>query len=376
MTQVAPRAAYVHVPFCAHRCGYCDFAIAVGRDDAMSRYVDAVAAEVARLGTPRPVDTLFLGGGTPSALPTSTLARLLDSLRQWLSLQSDGEVSLEANPDTLDDARLEMLASRGVNRISLGVQSFQPSVLAVLERTHAADDVPGVIARVRRFLPRLSVDLIFGAPGQTESMWRDDLARALDLGAQHVSTYGLTYEKGTSLWKARRDGLLQPQPEEAELLLYEVAQDVFAERGWEHYEISSFASPGQRCRHNQVYWANDPYFGFGMAAARYVNGVREVNVRNLDRYITAALAGDDLSIQREELPPEERARETMALNLRRIEGIVRADFEVRTGFTVENLAGEQIAQLVEQGFLADTGDRIHLTRQGKAVADAVVARLL
>jgi oxygen-independent coproporphyrinogen-3 oxidase len=371
-----PRAAYVHIPFCAQRCGYCDFAIAVGRDATMSRYVDALAGELARLGTPRPVDTLFLGGGTPSALPTPLLATLFDHLHNWLPLPAGGECSLEANPDTLDEAKLELLASRGVNRVSLGVQSFQPGVLSVLERTHAAEEVPGVIARVQRFIPRLSVDLIFGAPGQTETMWRDDLSRALDLGVQHVSTYGLTYEKGTSLWKARRDGRILAQPEEAELRLYEIAQDVFAARGWEHYEISSFATPGERCRHNQVYWANDPYFGFGMAAARYVDGVREVNVRNLDRYLQAVFTGDDLTISREQLPAEERARETMALNLRRIEGIVRAEFRARTGYTVEELTGERIAGLVEQGFLADPGDRVHLTRAGKAVADAVIECLL
>lgn len=371
-----PQAAYLHVPFCAHRCGYCDFAIAVGRDTLMERYVAAVAAELARLGSPRPVDTIFLGGGTPSALPTDLLARLLDHLRHWVPLAPGGEWSLEANPDTLDEAKLATLADRGVNRVSLGVQSFQPDVLAVLERTHAAADVPGVIARVQRYIPRLSVDLIFGVPGQTEAQWRDDLARALDLGVRHVSTYGLTYEKGTSLWKARRSGLLVAQAEEAELQLYEVAQDVFARHGWEHYEISSFAAPGERCRHNQVYWANEGYYGFGMAAARYVGGVREVNIRTLDRYIAAALAGEELAVSREQLPPEESARETMAVNLRRIEGIVRAEFVARTGFTLEVLAGERIAALVAQGFLADTGERVHLTRQGKAVADAVIERLL
>lgn len=372
----AVRAAYVHIPFCAERCGYCDFAIAVGRHNQQALYVEAVTEELARLGQPREMDTLFYGGGTPSSLPVPLLAQLLTQTRRWLPLAPDGEWSVEANPDDLDEAHLECLASHGVNRLSIGVQSFQPAVLRVLDRTHTADAVPEVLARVRRRIPRVSVDLIFGAPGQTEAMWHEDLTRALDLGAQHVSTYGLTYEKGTALWKARRDGRLTPQDEDAELRLYEAAQDFFAARGWEHYEISSFAAPGQRCRHNQVYWANDPYHGFGMAAAWYLDGVRGLNLRNLDAYIRAALAGEDLATQRETLPPEEHARETMALNLRRLEGIDRTEFARRTGYVLDDLGGPKLAMLIEQGFLGDTGRRVALTRQGKAVADAVIEQLL
>lgn len=374
---MSPRAAYVHVPFCARRCGYCDFAIAVGREADMARYVAAVGEELARLGTPRPVDTLFLGGGTPSALPTPLLTRLLDLLARWLPLAPGGEWSLEANPDDLDDAKLAALAGCGVNRLSVGVQSFQPGVLRLLERSHRADDVPAVVARARRHVPRVSLDLIFGAPGQTETMWRDDLARALDLGVGHVSTYGLTYETGTSLWKARRDARLTPLGEEDELALYELAQDVLAEAGWEHYEISSFAAPGERCRHNQVYWAGDEFFGVGMAAAWHLDGVRGKNVGNLDAYVRAALSGEDVVGQRECLPAEERARETLALNLRRtVEGIDRAEFLGRTGYALDRLAGEPLGRLVEQGFLVDTGDRVRLSRRGKAVADAVIERLL
>ncbi len=343
----------------------------------MALYVEALGEELARLGRPRSVDTIFLGGGTPSALPPTLLARLLDLLRRWLPLAPDGEWSLEANPDDLDDERLAILATAGVNRLSVGVQSFQPGVLALLDRSHRAEEVPAVIERVRRHIPRVSLDLIFGAPGQTAAMWRDDLTRALDLGIGHLSTYGLTYETGTSLWKARRDGQLTPLTEDAELTLYELAQDVLAEAGWDHYEISSFAAPGERCRHNQVYWAGDTYFGFGMAAAWYLDGVRGKNLGNLEAYLRAALTGDDFASQRETLDPEARARETLALNLRRtLDGVVREEFHRRTGFPLDALAGEPIARLVEQGFLLDTGDRVRLSRRGKAVADAVIERLL
>jgi oxygen-independent coproporphyrinogen-3 oxidase len=371
-----PRAAYVHVPFCAHQCGYCDFAIATGQDDQIDAYLDALAAELATLGTPQPVRTLFLGGGTPTHLSREQLQRLLVAVNRWLPPTSDHEFSVEANPGTLDADKVAVLADHGITRVSLGAQSFQPPLLRVLERDHAPDDVPRAVEAVRGRIEQFSLDLIFGVPGQTEAQWRDDLERALGLGPDHVSTYGLTYEKGTPLWKQRQRGAVVPLDEEHELALYALAIDTLEAEGFEHYEISSFALPGRRCRHNQVYWANGAYFGFGMGAARYVSGRRELNTRNLADYITRVRSGKSPTFQSEELPPEERARETMALQLRRAEGIERASFQAQTDHSLDALAGPAIAAHVAQGLLADDGRRVYLTRRGKYVADAVVERLL
>ena len=373
---VWPRAAYVHVPFCAHQCGYCDFAIAVGHDDLIDLYLDALDAEMGTLGAPQPVRTLFIGGGTPTHLTAPQLARLLWSIQRWLPLESGGEWSTEANPDTLDADKVAVLADHGINRVSLGAQSFHPHLLEVLDRKHTPSEVGQAVERVRRRIPVVSLDLIFGAPGQTEGEWRADLAGALALAPDHLSTYGLTYEKGTPLWKRRQRGQVRPLDEDAELALYSTAIDVLEAAGLGHYEISSFACPGRRCRHNEVYWANEAYFGFGMGAARYLRGRRELNTRDLKAYLRRALSGEPATFQSEELRPEERARETMAVQLRRAEGIDRAAFRVQTGFELEAAASPSLGALVDQGLLADDGASVRLTRRGKYVADGVIERLL
>jgi oxygen-independent coproporphyrinogen-3 oxidase len=371
-----PRAAYVHVPFCAHHCCYCDFAVVAGQDALGDRYIDALTREMASLGQAQTVDTLFVGGGTPTHLTPAQLQRLLTGIRHWLPVAAGHEFSVEANPATLTPQKIAVLADRGVNRVSLGAQSFHAATLKVLERDHQADDIRQAVAAVRRRIDNVSVDLIFGVPGQTLEQWRADLRSVLEIGIDHVSTYGLTYEKGTRLWKEREGGRVTPLDEEAELAMYLVAMDALEAAGLEQYEISSFARPGRRCRHNQVYWANHAYFGFGLGAARYVNFSREVNTRDLHSYLRKALAGESVVMQRETLQEEERARETLGLNLRRREGIDRDAFRQQTGQHVDGLVGPILARHIEQGLLEDDGGHVRLTRRGKCVADAVVSTLL
>ncbi len=370
-----PRAAYIHIPFCAHRCSYCDFAIAVGQDDLRDQYIDALGAELAGLGRSQPVETLFLGGGTPSHLTAGQLERLLDVVLQWLPLQPGHEFSCEANPDSLDADKVHILADHGVNRVSLGAQSFHPHLLAALGRDHSPDEIPHAVARVEERIAQVSLDLIFGVPGQTLADWREDLRQALALEPDHIASYGLTYEKGTPLWKQRRLGAIRPLDEETELSLYSCAIDTLESADFEHYELSNFARPGSRCRHNGVYWANGAYFGFGMGAARYVQGRRELNTRNLMTYLGRVRQGQSTTIQSEELPPKERARETMVLGLRRAEGVERRGFLEQTGFNLDALAGGAMERLVALDLLTDDGTRIRLTRRGKYVADTVVAQL-
>jgi oxygen-independent coproporphyrinogen-3 oxidase len=371
-----PRAAYIHIPFCAHRCGYCDFAIAVGQDQWIELYLDALAAEMARLKTPRPVQTIFVGGGTPTYLTARQIDRLLGEITHWLPPEPGYEFSIEANPGTLDTEKVAVLAERGITRVSLGAQSFQPHLLGVLERDHQPADVRRGVENIRPRIAEVSLDLIFGVPGQTLADWDSDLRAALALAPDHISTYGLTYEKGTPLWKQRRSGQVRALPEEAELEMYARAIDTLEAAGFEHYEISNFAKPGRRSRHNQVYWANEQYYGFGMGAARYLNGCRELNTRDLRTYIRKALAGESVTFQSETLPAEERARETLAIQLRQAEGIDRLLFRNQTGFDLDALAGPAIDRHVELGLLHDDGNRIFLTRQGKYVADAVITGLL
>jgi oxygen-independent coproporphyrinogen-3 oxidase len=364
------------VPFCAHHCGYCDFAVAAGQDHLIDRYVDALAAELATLGSPQLVETLFLGGGTPTHPGARQLERLLAEVTRWLPPAPDHEFTVEANPDSLEEEKVAVLAAHGVNRVSLGAQSFHPHLLRVLERRHQPAEVPRAVERARRRIAQVSLDLIFGVPGQTLADWHSDLQRALALGPDHVSTYGLTYEKGTRLWKQRQRGEIRPLDEEAELTLYLHGLDTLVAAGFEHYEISNFARPGKRCRHNQVYWANEAYFGFGVGAARYVNGRRELNTRDLQTYLGRVLAGESATFQGEALGPEDRARETVAVQLRRAEGIDRRRFRDQTDFDLDALIGPALERHVALNLLADDGAGVRLTRQGQCVADTLIRNLL
>lgn len=371
-----PRTAYVHVPFCAHHCGYCDFAVTVGQDHQIELYLDALDVELSQLGTPRPIETAFIGGGTPTHLSPAQLDRLLSSIRRWLHLPPGGEFSIESTPESLDDDKCRVLAAHGVTRVSVGVQSFRPHLLTALDRRHRLEHIPRAVDVVRKHVPHLSLDLIFAAPGATLADWQADLADAVRYAPDHISTYGLTYEKGTPLWKERSRGRVVPVTEDDELAMYELSLDALTAAGFEHYEISNFARPGRRCRHNGRYWANEAYFGFGVGAARYVDGARELNVRNTTDYVRRVLSGEPPTFQSERLEPRERAFETAAVQLRRGDGIRRPAFREQTGFALGELLGDRLARLIELGLLEEAGGSVRLTRRGKCVADGVVAEVM
>lgn len=375
---IEPRTAYLHVPFCGHHCGYCDFAVAAGQDHLIELYLDALDLELQSLGTPRPVESLFVGGGTPTYLRPSQLRRLMTVIARWLPRSGKGvwEFSIESTPESITAEKVAVLATGGVTRVSIGVQSFHPHLLAALDRRHTVDHIPRAVDIVRRHGLDLSLDLIFGAPGSTLETWAEDLRRAVDRSPEHISTYGLTFEKGTPLWKDRSAGRVSGVAEDDELAMYDRAIDTLTAAGFEHYEISNFARPGKRCRHNERYWANEAYFGFGVGAARYVRGSRELNVRNTADYVKRMLSGESPTFQAETLPPREKAVETMAVQLRRGDGIDRARFLEQTGFALDAIAGNRLANYLREGLLADDGGKVNLTRRGKPVADGIIESLM
>ena len=221
----SPRAAYVHVPFCAHHCGYCNFTVVADRLDLVPALLDALERELAALERPRAVDTIFIGGGTPTQLTPDELDRLLTLVRHWFVLDVEGELSVEANPADVDRARVDVLASHGVNRLSLGAQSFQSRKLSVLERDHTGEVIAQAMELARTRIEAISLDLIFAAPNETLVEWEDDLQQAIALGPQHVSTYALTYERGMAFWGRRARGDLAEVDEETQALMYEAAID-------------------------------------------------------------------------------------------------------------------------------------------------------
>lgn len=373
---IRPEAAYVHIPFCAHRCGYCDFAIATGKDERIEPYLDALEAEMSLLGRPRPVKTVFVGGGTPSHLPPLALQRLGSILRRWLDWSPGAEVSLEANPESLTREKVDILAEAGFTRISLGAQSFSRETLGNLDRPHDPQAIAAAVQSVRQAGLDPSIDLIFGAPGQTLTEWSTDLEESLALGLTHLSTYGLTYERGTPLEKRVRLGTVRPVSEDAERDMYALAMDRLPRAGLGQYEISNFAMPGKESVHNEVYWANEAHWGFGMGASGYMGWKRQLNTRDLDRYIRLCLSGQRAVFQEEVLPDLDRALETMAQNLRRAAGVERERFREQTGFSHEELFESAAQPLSEQGLLIMDERGMRLSQKGRFVADAIVERLM
>lgn len=372
----AARSAYIHVPFCRHRCGYCNFTLVAGRDDLVERFLAALAIELSSLSEPREVDTLFFGGGTPTHLRGRQLQQLLETAARWHPLAEGGEFSVEANPRDIDSETIDILRRGGVTRLSLGAQSFDPEKLARLERDHGPDDIRRAAELARAAGLQVSLDLIFATPEESFDLWRRDLDAALALVPDHVSTYGLTYEQGTSFWNRLRRGQLAQADEELEREMYLAAIDWLTASGLEHYEVSNFALPGRRCRHNEVYWSGASFFAAGPAAARFIEGRREVNVRSVEGYLQRAERGETFTAESEQLEPEASARELLVFGLRRLAGVDRTWFAARTGFDLDRLGGAPLAKYLAAGLLEDHGASIRLTRAGLLISDALWPDLL
>lgn len=339
-------------------------------------YLTALDSELRSLGSPREVDTLYFGGGTPTFLDPDQLQRLCECVLDWHPLATDYEWTVEANPEDLDSQRIEVLAACGVNRLSLGVQSFRDEKLKLLERDHNRQDIECAVELARAAKMRVSIDLIFAAPGESLAEWNADLEAAIELQPEHVSTYGLTFEQGTTFWNRMKKDELSRVAEDTEREMYLAAIDRLSSAGFEHYEISNFAKPRQRSRHNQAYWSGDGYFAAGPGAARYVEGVRETNHRSTTTYLKRVSAGASPVAEREELDDEQRAREQLIFGLRRLAGVEHTLFEDQTGYAIDELAGEQITRFVALGLLFDDGQTIRLTREGLLVSDSLWPDLL
>jgi oxygen-independent coproporphyrinogen-3 oxidase len=372
----APKAAYIHVPFCRRRCGYCNFTLVAGRGDLVDNYLRAIEIELTGLGRACEVETLYFGGGTPTYLTAEQFRRLAKSVLRWHPLASGYEWTVEANPPDIDGAMIDTLAELGVTRLSVGGQSFRADKLRLLERNHRAKDIERAARLARGVGMSVALDLIFATPGETLAQWEADLDAALALEPQHVSTYGLTFERGTPFWGRRLRGELWEVDESLQRDMYALAIDRLTSAGLAHYEVSNFARAGCRSRHNQTYWSGDGYYAAGPGAARYVGGVRETNHRSTTTYVRRVLAGQSPLAEREQLPPESRARELLVFGLRRIEGVSRRDFRTRTGFGVDELVSRPLEKFVDLGLLLDNGHGVRLSREGLFVSDAIWPELL
>lgn len=374
---------YLHIPYCRQKCRYCDFASYAGQESTMEAYVDAMLREADGLIPyhAAQIETVFIGGGTPSVLPPKLLNQLLSGLRERFTIPSDIEFTSEANPGTLTPEWLEAALSCGVNRISMGMQAYQPELLRTLGRIHTHADVVESVQLARKMgVDNLSVDLMFGLPGQTPQMWRDTLDAALALNVEHMSCYGLIPEDGTPLKHELDAGLLTLPDEEDERRMYDETLDILSRNGFIQYEISNFARPGRECRHNIGYWTRIPYIGLGASAASLLptknGGLRLTNPSDIREYIAMADAKAWRKRDRVSLLPADARFESLMLGLRMIRGVSEADFAAMHGVSLDTYCGDILRRQEACGLLVHRDGRWALTRRGMDVQNAILVEIM
>ncbi len=371
-----PKSVYIHVPFCRHRCGYCNFALVAGRDHLIDKFLDALKTEISSLPKTYEIETMFFGGGTPSHLSSEQLSRLGEIVFSKFKLNQCAEVSAECNPSDISKAMLDSIAQLGVNRISLGVQSFNTDKLKVLQRDHDGEVATRAFGLAMERIGNVSMDLIFAAPDETASQWETDLDTAIALQPSHLSTYELTWEKGTTFWNRQQRGELDSSNEDLRVDMYRAAIDRCESAGLSQYEVSSFATADKRCQHNLQYWLCNPWFAFGPGAASFTNGVRDTNHRSPTTWMKRIQSGDSAVSESEPLSKREHAIERLILGLRMVDGINIKAFEAASGESLESLTGITIEQLIERGLLTKTETSLRLTNKGRMLADTVAVELL
>jgi oxygen-independent coproporphyrinogen-3 oxidase len=366
-----PLGLYLHIPFCRHRCNYCDFNTYVGLNDLYEPYVRALQQEIVRAaqaaspGRP-PASTLFFGGGTPSLLRPEWLGDLVRTCREQFGLAQTSEVTVECNPGTVDVAYLSELRAQGVNRLSFGAQSADPGELKLLGRIHNFDDVAAAMHTARQTgFDNVNLDLIFGLPYQTLSTWQHTLDATLALGPDHISLYALTVEQGTPMYDWVRRGEVPTPDPDAAADMYDYAEASMANDGFTHYEISNWCKPGHACAHNLIYWRNEPYYGFGAGAHSSSIHRRWWNVRRPADYVARIQRGERVEMGHEEIDPPTSRGETMMLGLRLLEeGISPARFSSRYGAPMDQFYATELRDGLQRGLLEITPNRVRLTAKG------------
>ncbi|WP_010303425.1 radical SAM family heme chaperone HemW [Kurthia senegalensis] len=376
------RGIYIHIPFCHQICNYCDFNKVFFKNQPVDEYIEAIGQEMRLVTEKYPeafqkIETVFLGGGTPTSLSAGQLENLLRYIRQYIPLDQVVEFSSEANPDELTREKLEVLYKYGVNRLSIGVQSFDQEILKKLGRTHSNEHVFETIQAAREVgFTNISIDLMYGLPGQTIEQWQHTLDEAFKLNLPHFSAYSLIVEPKTIFYNLMNKGKLQLPGEDLEAEMYEMLMQQMESNGLMQYEISNFAKRGLESVHNCIYWENDEYAGFGAGASGYLNGVRYTNLGPLKKYMAAVEQGNLPLLDRHEVPLKEKVEEEMFLGLRKIEGVSITHFKEKFNVELDKLFAKQLQLLVEEQLLLIEGDSIKLTYKGRFVGNEVFQQFL
>jgi oxygen-independent coproporphyrinogen-3 oxidase len=377
--QEPPRALYVHIPFCKSRCFYCDFTTYVAPKEAVANYLNQLVREFDLLAplAADPLETVYFGGGTPTLLTAAQWRWLMRELRQRFVIAPRAEITVEANPGTVDAEKLAALLEAGVNRISFGAQSFNDRLLLAIGRLHDADAVRHSIALARAAgFERINVDLMFGLPEQSLGDVQESVQQLMELGVRHVSAYWLKVEPGTPFAEWQAQGALPLPGEDEEAAMYEEVRQALTTHGLVHYEVSNFAEPGEESRHNLVYWRNEPYLAAGVGAHGYVGDVRYENVRSLADYADRIGRGLRPVEAEARVSVAESLENTMMLGLRLREGVSRERFLARHGVEMTDAFGDVIDRLVKRRLLEWADDHVRLTEAAWPIANAVFAEFV
>lgn len=373
-------AVYVHIPFCVKKCSYCAFNSYADLHHLQRTYVDALVEEIAqsaRESEPMRALSLYLGGGTPTVLSSELLARTLKACADHCHPVDGVEITIEANPGTVDAAQLSSLKALGVNRLSLGVQTFDERLLALLGRVHSAEEAEETYHLARGAgLENINLDFIYGLPTQDLRHWEMDLSKAIDLRPEHLSLYCLSVETDTTLARRISGGELPSPDPDLAATMYELAEARLAKAEYVHYEISNWALSGRECQHNMIYWRNQPYVGMGAGAHSFDGRFRYYNVLSPEEYIRRVEAGQDPAVERSEIDRLTQMSETMIMGLRLDRGISFEAFEERFNLSLVEVYGAQIRELIEMGLLDANGSSLHLTARGRLLGNEVFERFL
>ena len=368
---------YIHIPFCISKCIYCDFNSIVIKSQIVDEYLKAIEKELQSATGKYSFRTVFIGGGTPTVLNETQLGKLLSMIAKYVDVTNLKEYSIEVNPGTLSDEKTFIMKNSHVDRISIGIQSFNDRYLKLLGRIHSANEAKDVFFNLReKGFNNISIDLIYGYPAQTLNEWKKDLRECCNLGPEHISAYCLTYEQGTPIVEMTESGTLKKLREEEELKMYEFTNDFLCDKDYNHYEISNFAKQGKECQHNTVYWENREYIGIGAGAFSYVNGERYCNIKSVKEYVSSVTSKKKLICFSEKLPQKERASEILIMALRMTSGISRKEFIQRSGFDLNELFEKQLNNLTQAGLINYDDERIKLTKRGLSVADSIMMEFM
>ena len=370
------RSAYIHIPFCHHICHYCDFNKVFFKQQPVDEYIEMLIKEMSHArqkGSGESLKTIFIGGGTPTALTATQLDRLLEGITLALLPSNELiEFAVEANPGELSLDKLKVLKNAGVNRLSIGVQSFNDELLKKIGRVHRKEDVFRTMEQAEQVgFDNMSIDLMYGLPGQTIDNFKDSLATAFTLNVKHFSAYSLIVEPKTVFYNLMQKGKLSLPPQELEAQMYEISMEQMEKHGFKQYEISNYAIPGYESNHNLTYWNNDYYYGFGAGAHGHLNGVRTSNIGPIKKYMEQIEQTGEAFNSKNAVSNEEAMEEEMFLGLRKTAGVNKETFYKKFHIQMENIFSEQINKLVKQGLIINEKQAIRLTHQGKLLGNEV-----